>query len=114
MVAVDPGNLPRSGSVRAFDKGQPVVALVLSGGAARGYAQIGVIRALEQMGIETDLMVGTSAGGIVGAGYAAGAGQMGFEDRDWIVRRGEVAGNDAASPLSALLSPSALQQPRVR
>ena len=42
------------------------------------------------------------------------AGQLGLEDRDWIVRRGEVAGNDAASPLRALLSPSALQQPRVR
>lgn len=71
-VAVDPGNLPRSGAVRTFDKGRPVVALVLSGGSARGYAHIGVIRVLEQLGIEPDLIVGTSAGSIVGAGYAAG------------------------------------------
>lgn len=63
---------PRDGSVRAFDTNRPVVALVLSGGSARGFAHIGVIRALEQMGIEPDLIVGTSAGSIVGAGYAAG------------------------------------------
>lgn len=63
---------PRSGSVRAFDTNCPVVALVLSGGSARGFAHIGVIRALERMGIEPDLIVGTSAGSIVGAGYAAG------------------------------------------
>jgi NTE family protein len=49
-----------------------VVALVLSGGSARSFAHIGVIRVLEQMGIEPDLIVGTSAGSIVGARYAAG------------------------------------------
>ncbi len=63
---------PRGGAVRAFDTKRPVVALVLSGGSARGFAHIGVIRVLEQMGIEPDLIVGTSAGSIVGAGYAAG------------------------------------------
>lgn len=63
---------PRSGTVRPFDSRRPVVALVLSGGSARGFAHIGVIRVLEQMGIEPDLIVGTSAGSIVGAGYAAG------------------------------------------
>ncbi len=62
----------RGGAIRAFDAKRPVVALVLSGGSARGFAHIGVIRVLEQMGIEPDLIVGTSAGSIVGAGYAAG------------------------------------------
>jgi NTE family protein len=71
---------PRSGTVRAFDAQRPVVALVLSGGSARGFAHIGVIRALEQMGIEPDLIVGTSAGSIVGAGYAAGMTANQLED----------------------------------
>ena len=69
---VSPLPEPRGGAIRAFDAKRPVVALVLSGGSARGFAHIGVIRVLEQMGIEPDLIVGTSAGSIVGAGYAAG------------------------------------------
>ena len=63
---------PSSGPVRPYAPGRPVIALVLSGGSARGFAHIGVIRALEQLGIEPDLIVGASAGSIVGAGYAAG------------------------------------------
>lgn len=53
------------------------VALVLGGGAARGFAHIGVIKALEAQGIVPDLIVGTSAGSVVGALYAAG--NNGFE-----------------------------------
>lgn len=48
------------------------VALVLGGGAARGFAHIGVIKALESQGIRPDIVVGTSAGSVVGALYAAG------------------------------------------
>ncbi len=47
-------------------------ALVLGGGGARGYAHIGVIKALEEAGIGIDMIVGTSIGAIVGAGYASG------------------------------------------
>ncbi len=47
-------------------------ALVLGGGGARGYAHIGVIEALEEAGIKPDMIVGTSIGAIVGAGYASG------------------------------------------
>lgn len=50
----------------------PQVALVLSGGAARAFAHIGVLRVLEREGLRPDLVVGTSAGAIVGAHYAAG------------------------------------------
>lgn len=49
---------------------KPKVALVLSGGAARGFAHIGVIRALEQEKIPIDLIVGTSVGSLIGAIYA--------------------------------------------
>lgn len=48
------------------------VALVLSGGAGRGFAHIGVIKVLESHGITPDIVVGTSAGSFVGALYASG------------------------------------------
>lgn len=53
------------------------IALALGGGAARGFAHIGVIKALEAQGIVPDIVVGTSAGSVVGALYAAGL--SGFE-----------------------------------
>ncbi|MDB5963020.1 MAG: patatin-like phospholipase family protein, partial [Massilia sp.] len=48
------------------------IGLALGGGAARGFAHIGVIKALEAQGIQADIVVGTSAGSVVGALYAAG------------------------------------------
>ncbi len=57
---------------RTARKNQPIVALVLGSGGARGYAHIGVIRMLEAYGITPQLIVGTSAGSIVGALYASG------------------------------------------
>lgn len=48
------------------------IALALGGGAARGFAHIGVIKALEAQGISVDIVVGTSAGSVVGALYASG------------------------------------------
>lgn len=50
---------------------KPRIALVLGGGAARGFAHVGVIRALEQEKIPLDLVVGTSVGSLIGAIYAA-------------------------------------------
>lgn len=46
--------------------------LVLSGGGARGIAHIGVIKALEEMGVTIDIISGTSAGSIIGSLYAYG------------------------------------------
>jgi len=46
------------------------VALVLSGGAARGFVHLGVLKALEEIGITPTTIVGTSMGAIVGAYYA--------------------------------------------
>jgi NTE family protein len=51
---------------------RPRLALALGGGAARGFAHVGVIEVLEQAGIRPDLVVGTSAGSVVGALYASG------------------------------------------
>jgi len=49
------------------------VSLVLSGGGARGYAHIGVIETLEEMGFEIVSISGTSMGAVIGGVYAAGA-----------------------------------------
>jgi lysophospholipid hydrolase len=48
------------------------IGLALGGGAARGYAHIGVIRALEEAGIPIDMVGGTSMGSVIGAHYAMG------------------------------------------
>ncbi|HDV6325025.1 TPA: patatin-like phospholipase family protein [Burkholderia cenocepacia] len=52
---------------------RPIVAIVLGGGGLRGYAHIGVLQALGEIGFDPDIVVGTSIGAIVGAPYAAGA-----------------------------------------
>jgi len=48
------------------------VALALGSGAARGWSHIGVIKALEEMGVRINMVAGTSIGSLVGAGYASG------------------------------------------
>ena len=50
----------------------PRIGLALGGGAARGFAHIGVIQVLEEQGIKVDLVAGTSAGSLVAALYASG------------------------------------------
>ncbi len=57
----------------------PRVALVLGSGGPRGFAHIGVLKALEQSGIHCDLIVGSSVGSMVGALYAAGMGAVEME-----------------------------------
>ena len=51
---------------------RPRIGLALGGGAARGFAHIGVIQALEENGVVPDLVVGTSAGSVVAALFASG------------------------------------------
>ena len=59
----------RSGSAR---RGGPVIGLALGGGAARGFAHIGIVKALVAHGIVPNVVVGTSIGAVVGGAYAAG------------------------------------------
>lgn len=68
---------------------RPRIALVLSGGGARGLAHIGVLKALKEMRIPIDCVVGTSMGALVGGMYASG---MSPEQIDQMV-----ADNDLAS-----------------
>ena len=59
-------------------KTRPTVALVLSGGGAKGAAHIGVMKYLESIGMPVDMVLGTSMGGLIGGIYALGysAGQI--------------------------------------
>jgi len=85
----------------------PKVALVLGGGAARGFAHIGVIKALEAQGIVPDLVVGTSAGAVVGALYAAGNG--GFELQKLALQMEEGQLSDWSLPDRGVIRGEALQ-----
>ena len=51
---------------------RPTVALVLSGGGAKGAAHIGTLRKIEEMQIPVDMVIGTSIGGLIGAMYSIG------------------------------------------
>lgn len=66
----------------------PKIGLVLGGGGARGVAHIGVLRALEELGIRPDIVTGTSMGAIVGGLYASGYSVNELEEIvngiDWI------------------------------
>ena len=55
-----------------FADSQPRTGLVLSGGAARGLAHIGVLKALDEHGVQIDAIAGTSMGAVIGGLYAAG------------------------------------------
>ncbi|MCW2118302.1 patatin-like phospholipase family protein [Flavobacterium sp. 7A] len=56
----------------AQEQKRPKVGLVLSGGGAKGFAHIGVLKVLEEAGVKVDYIGGTSMGAIVGGLYAAG------------------------------------------
>ena len=51
---------------------RPRIALVLSGGGARGFAHIGVLRVLKELQVPVDMVVGVSMGAVVGGAYSAG------------------------------------------
>ena len=73
------------------------IGLALGGGAARGFAHIGVIKALEAQGIYPEIVVGTSAGSVVGALYASGLG--GFALQKTAMDMDEATISDWALPL---------------
>ena len=63
---------PAPAVVDSSPKRPPRIGLALGGGAAKGFAHVGVIAVLEEAGIVPDYVVGTSAGSLVGALYASG------------------------------------------
>lgn len=59
---------------------QPVIAIALGGGGAKGFAHIGVIKVLESHGIKAQIVTGTSAGSFVGSFYASGKTPFQLQD----------------------------------
>lgn len=86
----------------------PRIALVLGGGAARGFAHIGVIKVLEEQGIVPDMVVGTSAGALVATLYAAG--KSGFELQRLAIEMDEGQISDWSLPDRGLMKGEALQK----
>jgi len=67
------------------------IALVLGGGAARGFAHIGVLKILESSGIPIHMIVGTSAGSFVGSFYAYGLNAYQIQKLSLEIQRGDIA-----------------------
>jgi NTE family protein len=63
---------PRAVPLQPLLKPRPVIGLVLGAGGSRGFAHVGVLKALEAAGIEPDVVVGVSSGAVVAAMHAAG------------------------------------------
>jgi NTE family protein len=91
------------GSPAASERGasaetvRPRVGLVLSGGGARGGAHIGVLRVLDELRVPVDVIVGTSAGSIVGAAFATGMPLAEIEAQMGTIRTADLV-RDVARP----------------
>lgn len=74
LFAVSPSWAKSPEEVRAqcAREHRPCVGLVLSGGGARGFAHVGVLKVLQELNIKVDVVTGTSMGSMVGGAYAAG------------------------------------------
>ena len=89
---------------------KPRLALVLGGGGAKGAAHVGVLKVLEEAGVQPDIIVGTSIGAIVGGLYSIGysASQLDslFRSRQWLqlFTREAIEGNAIKLMLDSLTS----------
>ncbi len=81
------GVIPAVAQMSSAEMERPKVAVVLSGGGAKGFAHIGVLKILEQEGIPIDIIVGTSMGNLIGGiyslGYTADEIENLVESQDW-------------------------------
>jgi NTE family protein len=77
---------------------RPRIGLALSGGGARGFAHVGVLRVLERLRVPVDCVAGTSAGAAVGAAYAAGLSPDEIEARLRNVDWNDIFDDDVARP----------------
>ena len=71
---------PRAAAITPVRSNHPVVGLVLGAGGSRGFAHVGVIKALDAAGIRPDVVVGSSSGSVVAALYAGGLGARMLEE----------------------------------
>ena len=98
---------PAAATAAAPVAAKPKIGLALGGGAARGFAHIGVIKALEAQGIVPDIVVGTSAGAVVGALYSSGL--SGFELQKMAMEMDEGQIGDWSLPDRGVFKGEALQ-----
>ena len=98
-----------SASTAGFAQQRPKLALVLGAGSARGFAHIGVCKALDAAGIRPDLIVGASAGSVIGVFYAAGYTGAQMENVAMKVRDADVI-DSASSTKRGLIAGEALQK----
>ena len=107
-VVIPPTDTPPPTPTQATTTAEPLrIGLALGGGAARGFAHIGVIKALEAQGIKPDIIVGTSAGSVVGALYASGLN--GFQLQKIAMTISEKMFTDWTLPSRGILKGEALQ-----
>ncbi|MBL4711640.1 MAG: patatin-like phospholipase family protein [Gammaproteobacteria bacterium] len=79
-ISLAAGQQNNAATSTPFDPERPKIGLVLSGGGARGFAHIGVLKILEQNNVPIDYIVGTSMGSIIGGLYAIGLSPAEIEE----------------------------------
>ena len=100
-----------SASAEAAPRTRPTIGLALGGGAARGFAHIGVMRTLLARGIVPDIIVGTSIGAVVGGCYAANKLDPLEEWGRKLTKRGMMRYLDVSFSGSGLISGRVLAEP---
>ena len=81
-----------TGQEKPRENERPKVGVVLSGGSAKGFAHVGVLKVLERAGIPIDCIAGTSMGAVVGGLYSVGYGAdvidslINLQDWDYLMR----------------------------
>ena len=104
-----PPVIPQATTPKPAPTSKPIkIGLALGGGAARGFAHIGVIKVLEAQGLTPDIIVGTSAGAVVGALYASG--NNGFDLQKLAFKLDETKISDWSVPDRGVLKGEALQR----
>src|SRR5262245_10543701 len=86
----DQRGVPSEAAIVPLRADRPLVALVLGSGGSRGFAHIGVIKALEDAGIHADIVTGASSGAIVAALYAGGRSGRELEEIALGLREGDL------------------------
>lgn len=102
-ATVPPESIPQP----AVKPQPPKIAVALGGGAARGFAHVGVLKVLEAQGIVPDIVVGASAGSLVGALYAAG--HRGFDLQKLALQMDEATVSDWSLPNRGIIKGEQLQ-----
>jgi len=126
---VRPGaSLPEQGAVAQAQPGrrQARIGLALGGGAARGFAHVGVIQVLEEAGLHPNYVAGTSAGSLVAALYASGKTSTELrrvaetmeeaEITDWmmpILNRGALRGEALARYVNSQVGGKSIEQMKI-